>query len=159
MAEGERVLRRSLFAGQEICDGAGGAAKIKGNVQLKSHSPRDWRGPPRIGREPYARPIRDATHSPASLVPNAPPTSCVVRFCWTAASTAASILLASWLRPKWPSIMAAVRIAPKGLATFFPAIGGAEPCTGSNIDVFPGLILPLAAMPRPPCNPAARSVM
>src|SRR5580692_10404499 len=124
MAEGERVLRRSLFAGQEICDGAGGAAKIKGNVQLRSHSPRDWRGSPRIGRESYARPIRDATHSPASLVPNAPPTSCVVRFCWTASSTAASILLASSVRLRCPSIIEAVKIAPNGLATFVPAIGG-----------------------------------
>src|ERR1019366_1281748 len=55
--------------------------------------------------------------------------------------------------------MAAVRIEPKGFAMFLPAIGGAEPWTGSNIDVFPGWILPLAAIPSPPCRPAARSVM
>ena len=35
-------------------------------------------------------------------------------------------------------IIAAVKIAPNGFATFFPAIGGADPCTGSNIEVFPG---------------------
>ena len=55
--------------------------------------------------------------------------------------------------------MAAVRIAPMGLATFFPAKGGAEPWTGSNMEVLPGWMLPLAAMPRPPWRPAARSVM
>ena len=40
--------------------------------------------------------------------------------------------------PRYASIIAAVKIAPKGLAMFFPAIGGADPCTGSNIEVFPG---------------------
>ena len=34
---------------------------------------------------------------------------------------------------------AADRIAPIGFATFFPASGGADPCTGSNIDVRPGM--------------------
>ena len=47
------------------------------------------------------------------------------------------------------SISAADRIAPIGLATFCPASGGAEPCTGSNIDVRPGCRLPDAAMPEP----------
>ncbi len=40
--------------------------------------------------------------------------------------------------PRCASIIAAVRIAPKGFAMFLPAIGGAEPCTGSNIEVLPG---------------------
>ena len=39
-----------------------------------------------------------------------------------------------------------------GLAMFFPVNGGAEPCTGSNMEVLPGWIFPLAAMPSPPCN-------
>src|SRR5919108_285143 len=34
--------------------------------------------------------------------------------------------------------MAADRIAPRGLAMFFPASGGADPCTGSNMPVLPG---------------------
>ena len=42
------------------------------------------------------------------------------------------------VNPRCASIIAAVRIAPNGFAMFFPAIGGAEPWTGSNIDVFPG---------------------
>ena len=42
----------------------------------------------------------------------------------------------------------------------WPAMSGAEPCTGSNID---GLVrltsrLPLAASPMPPVTAAARSV-
>ena len=79
-----------------------------------------------------------ATHSPASLVPSDPPISCVVFFCRTASSTAASIFSASRVIPRCASIIAAVRIAPNGFAMFLPAIGGAEPCTGSNIEVFPG---------------------
>src|SRR5258708_16912914 len=82
--------------------------------------------------------IRPATHSPASRVPSGPPTSCVVFFCRTASRTAASIFADSPKNPKCASIIALVRIAPKGFAKFFPAIGGAEPCTGSNIEVLPG---------------------
>ena len=40
--------------------------------------------------------------------------------------------------PSVSSISADDRIAPIGLATFFPASGGAEPCTGSNSEVLPG---------------------
>ena len=43
------------------------------------------------------------------------------------------------VRPRYSSISAADRIAPTGFATFFPAYGGADPCTGSNIDVRPGM--------------------
>ena len=55
-----------------------------------------------------------------------------------ALSTARSIRTASSFRPSVSSMSAAERMAPIGLATFFPASGGAEPCTGSNIDVRPG---------------------
>ena len=34
---------------------------------------------------------------------------------------------------KWSSIIATDRIAAKGLAIPFPAMSGAEPCTGSNM--------------------------
>ena len=42
----------------------------------------------------------------------------------------------------------------------WPAMSGAEPCTGSNIEgkVRSGLMLPLAARPMPPVTAAARSV-
>src|SRR6202034_60110 len=96
-----------------------------------------------------SRLTRPAPYSPASRVRSVPPMSCVVFFCRTAPSTAASILSDSFANPKYPSIMAAVRIAPNGFATFFPAIGGAEPCTGSNIDVSPGWIFSLACPPHP----------
>ena len=47
---------------------------------------------------------------------------------WTAASTA----LASCSRlAEWRRTIAAVRIAPSGLALPVPAMSGAEPCTGS----------------------------
>jgi hypothetical protein len=78
---------------------------------------------------------------------------------WTALSTARSIAAASSGRPSVSSIRAAERIAPIGFATFLPASGGAEPCTGSNIDVRPGWRLPEAAIPSPPCSAPPMSVM
>ena len=79
--------------------------------------------------------VIQATHS---LVPRLPPMSCVVIFCCTAARTAALIFAAASAKPRCSSIIAVVRIAPMGLAIFLPAKGGAEPCTGSNIEVRPG---------------------
>src|SRR6478736_375540 len=79
--------------------------------------------------------MKFATASPASLVPRLPPTSVVVCPCATAASTAASIAFASSRAPSVSSISAVDKMAPIGLAMFFPAKGGAEPCTGSNSDV------------------------
>src|SRR3954452_11896083 len=101
-------------------------------------------------QQAQGRDVKLAIHSAASFVPRVPPISAVVFFCCTAASTALLIRSDSLAKPKCSSIMAAVEIAPMGLAMFLPANGGAEPCTGSNIEVFPGWILPLAAMPRPP---------
>ena len=48
-----------------------------------------------------------------------------------------------------------------GSAFCWPAMSGADPWTGSNIDgaVRSGLTLPLAASPMPPVIAAARSVM
>jgi hypothetical protein len=46
--------------------------------------------------------------------------------CWTA--------LASSCRPKCSSISAALPMAPTGLQIPWPAMSGAEPWTGSNID-------------------------
>ena len=48
--------------------------------------------------------------------------------------------------------MAIDKTVAVGSAKFLPAISGAEPCTGSNIDgkAPVGLIFPLAANPIPP---------
>ena len=48
-----------------------------------------------------------------------------------------------------------------GSAFCWPAMSGAEPCTGSNMlgAVRSGLMLPEAASPMPPVIAAARSVM
>ena len=52
-------------------------------------------------------------------------------------------------------------IAAVGSAMPWPAMSGALPCTGSNIDglVRVASMLPLAARPMPPHTAAARSVM
>src|SRR5206468_2835920 len=82
-------------------------------------------------------------------VPSRPPMSAVALPLLTASATARSIAAASAWRPRCSSIIADDRIAPTGLATFRPASGGAEPCTGSNIEVRPGCRLPDAATPSP----------
>ena len=88
--------------------------------------------------------------SPTSRVPSVPPMSDVVRSFSTAHRTASSTLRASSAQPRCSSMSPALRIAPIGLATFLPATGGAEPCTGSNRLSRPGWMLPEAAMPSPP---------
>ncbi len=49
-------------------------------------------------------------------------------------------------------------MAAIGLAFPCPAMSGADPCTGSNIETPPGHMLPDAATPRPPMISAPRSV-
>ena len=51
--------------------------------------------------------------------------------------------------------------AAVGSASPLPAMSGALPCTGSNIDGFTRVasMLPLAASPMPPHTAAAKSVM
>ena len=75
--------------------------------------------------------------------------------------TAASTAAAASACPRWSSSSDADRIAAVGSAFCWPAMSGAEPCTGSNIDgaVRSGLMLPDAASPMPPVMAAARSVM
>ena len=62
--------------------------------------------------------------------------------------------------PRNSSISAADRIAAVGLALFWPAMSGADPCTGSNIDgpVRAGLRLADEASPIPPDTAPPRSV-
>ncbi len=55
--------------------------------------------------------------------------------------------------------MAAAHIWPTGFAMPWPAMSGADPCTGSNIDGWSrgGLMFPLGATPIDPATAAARS--
>src|SRR6266851_5867924 len=76
------------------------------------------------------------------------------------ASTAASSSAAASGSPRWSSMRGAESTAPAGFALPVPAMSGAEPWTGSNMEgpVLSGLRLPLADRPRPPVRAAARSV-
>ena len=93
------------------------------------------------------------------------PTSAVLRFALPRVSrsrvTAAAISAAASLCPRWVNIMATDEIVAVGSASCLPAISGAEPWIGSNIDgnLRVGLILPEAASPIPPLIAAAISVM
>src|SRR5262249_56529821 len=96
-------------------------------------------GPPAAKDETVGHPCPFfAIQSPTCDVPRLPPMSVVVCPSRTAASTAASIVRASSRQPSVSSISAAERIEPIGFAMFLPAIGGADPCTGSKSDVLPG---------------------
>src|SRR4029079_1378420 len=77
---------------------------------------------------------RAATASPVSRVPRRPPPSVVDSFAAIAASTAFSIALAAasnelvlLRRPCQASNIAPDTMSERGLATFLPAISGAEP--------------------------------
>ena len=59
--------------------------------------------------------------------------------------------------PTWSSIMQAARIWAVGFATFWPAMSGAEPWTGSYMQTSSPMFPP-GAMPRPPTSPAMRSL-
>src|SRR5699024_1604229 len=75
-------------------------------------------------------------------------------------STAARTAAAGSRWPRWSSSSATESTVAVGSARSFPAMSGAEPCTGSNIEgkAPVGLMLPLAARPMPPPTAAARSV-
>ena len=62
------------------------------------------------------------------------------------------------LQPRCSSIRPAVRMAPMGLATSFPAHGGAEPCTGSKRRGGRGGCCPRRPCPARPGAPRRRSV-
>ena len=89
-----------------------------------------------------------------------PPKSFVLYcFLLSTCSIAFSIFLDASLKPKWSNIMAADHICPIGLAIPFPAISGAEPCTGSNNEgnFLSGLIFPDGAIPIVPVHAGPRS--
>ncbi len=72
-------------------------------------------------------------------------------------STACSMSPAAFPSPRCRSIIAALRMMAVGLAMFFPAMSGAEPCTASKI----ATSLPMfadGAKPRPPVRPDVRSL-
>src|SRR5437660_2725866 len=98
---------------------------------------------------------------PTSAVEAAPPRSPVsTRPSSQTASIARSTRSAAAAWPRWRSMSADDQTAPIGLARPWPAMSGAEPCTGSNIDgPRPSTLrLPLAASPRLPWRAAPRSV-
>src|SRR5207248_749267 len=76
------------------------------------------------------------------------------------ASIARSIRPAPLSSPRWRSISAADQMAPIGLARPWPAMSGADPCTGSNMEgqCFSGLRLPEAHSPSDPWRAPPRSV-
>ena len=75
------------------------------------------------------------------------------------ASIAVMIPCAASECPRCSSIIAPDQICPMGLAMPFPAISGAEPCTGSNNEgnFRSGLILPDGAMPIVPVQAGPKS--
>ena len=78
----------------------------------------------------------------------------------SAVSTASSTVRAASASPRWSSIIAPARTIASGLAMPRPAMSGAEPCTGSNMEgwVRAGFRFALGARPRLPVIAAARSV-
>src|ERR1700676_1138888 len=102
----------------------------------------------------------DAMTSPNSLVVALPPMS-GVRALELASASAIAFSTASAASgiPKCRSIMAPDQICPMGLAIPFPAMSGAEPWTGSNMDgnSLSGLRFPEGAMPIDPTTAGPRS--
>src|SRR5205807_1943700 len=121
----------------------GGWGQARGGEQGREEEARD-RGPRR-------------THSPVEAMP---PRSRVRSFpSLTCSSTAVTTARAASGWPRCSSIIAPVQIWAIGLATPRPAMSGAEPCTGSNIDGYSrsGLMLPPGARPIEPAMAGPRS--
>src|SRR6266508_1378371 len=97
---------------------------------------------------------------PTSMVEALPPRSRVSTLpSSTTRSTADTTARAASVWPRCSSIMAPVQIWAMGLAMPLPAMSGAEPCTGSNMDgySFSGLMLPPGAIPMEPAMAGPRS--
>src|SRR4029077_4537664 len=83
----------------------------------------------------HAQASAAATALPQATVFAAPPRSPVRNFgSASTCSIALTIEAAASASPRWSSIIAPDQIWPIGLAMPWPAISGAEPCTGSNTD-------------------------
>src|ERR1700730_17363963 len=94
--------------------------------------------------------------APRSLVPALPPRSGVrVPPSASTSAIAGSTAAAAALSPKCSSIIAPDQIWPIGLAMPRPAMSGAEPCTGSEIegDLRPGVVVPRGGYPVWPPPP------
>src|ERR1700748_1701585 len=116
-----------------------------------------------VAADAHAPARRDANASPVSRVPSLPPMSAVVSLAATAASTLRSIAAAAVSnafalrrRPCQVSSMAADKMSESGLATFLPAMSGAEPCAACAI-ACSAPALSEAARPRLPDSSAVRS--
>src|SRR5439155_125717 len=116
----------------------GGWGQARGGEQGREEEARD-RGP----RRTHA-----SVSSPGRVRPDAP----------DAPRVAPAVGAAPGWR-RWSSIIAPVQIWAIGLATPRPAMSGAEPCTGSNIDGYSrsGLMLPPGARPIEPAMAGPRS--
>src|SRR5580704_5369199 len=101
-----------------------------------------------------------AIASPKSPVEAVPPMSGVRALEFAKITAIAfSIESAASPAPRWRNIMAPDQICPMGLAIPFPAISGAEPCTGSNIEgnSFSGFRFAEGAIPMEPTTAGPRS--
>src|SRR6185312_9254727 len=98
-------------------------------------------------------PARAVSRSPTSDVRTGPCGSRVDR----SKATAALTFFAWSPRPRWSSSSPTESTVAVGSARPWPAMSGAEPCTGSNMlgAVRSGLMLPEAARPIPPAMAAA----
>src|SRR3954470_16121459 len=100
-----------------------------------------------------------ATAAPTSAVLALPFMSGVWGPSMITCSMARRMSSAACLCPRCSSISAPDQIVASGFAIFFPAMSGAEPCTGSKMEgaVRSGLMLPEAAMPIVPAVAGPRS--
>src|SRR5207253_1630137 len=96
---------------------------------------------------------------PISEVLALPPMSRVRGPSRTTVSMARTTASPACLSPRCSSIMAPDQICPTGLAMPWPAISGADPCTGSNIEGYSrsGLRLADGAIPMVPVTAGPRS--
>ena len=161
--------QRAQARGQDDAADGGGGGGLAGNRLRGGHWPENlpYRG---ADRQPAAPALRVRRARRRTRPATASPTSAVEAWPADVARAQPPVLEhVARPRPGWPppprvspsqaSIMAAERMAPTGLAMPRPAMSGAEPCTGSNIDGCRrvGSRFALGARPRPPVTVAVIS--
>ena len=104
-----------------------------------------WRPDVRVGRWRGQATACAASRSPTSAVRSGAPGVAAGQLGATASVTRAAA--SAW--PRWSSSSAAESTAATGSATPLPAMSGAEPCTGSNIDGYVPLGVDAAAGRQP----------